>query len=90
MPSFSEFSVWAPIALFGTLLISLLVANMLKKNVPFLRDSLIPTSVLGGVMLLLISVIYEAIGDKPFFDTTYVGGGYARGLFQPGRSRARL
>ena len=74
MPSFSEFSVWAPIALFGTLLISLLGANMIKKNVPFLRESLIPTSVLGGIMLLLISVIYEAIAGKAFFDTTYFGG----------------
>ena len=74
MLDFWEFEVWAPVTLIGTLLISLLAANIVKKKVPFLRDSLIPTAVLGGVMLLVLSVIYEAIAGKVFFNTTYFGG----------------
>lgn len=80
MPNFWEFEVWGFISLVGTLLISLLAANIIKKKVPFLRDSLIPTSVLGGVMLLLISVIYEAIFGEMFFNTTYFGGNGAEAL----------
>ena len=74
MENFWEFNVWSGISLFGTLLISLLGANIVKKKIPFLRNSLIPTAVLGGVILLLISSVYEAIFDQRFFDTTYYGG----------------
>ena len=74
MQNFWEYDVWAPIALFGTLMISLLGANLLKKRVPFLRNSLIPTSVLGGLMLLIISSLYELCTDTIFFNTTYYGG----------------
>ncbi|MBO7292511.1 MAG: hypothetical protein J6V07_01105 [Clostridia bacterium] len=80
MQDFWEFSVWSGIALIGTLLISLIFANILKKRVPLLRNSLIPTSVLGGLMLLVISVSYEAIFGVSFFNTTYFGGNGAAGL----------
>lgn len=74
MLDFWEFSTWSFISLLGTLLISLLAANIIKKGTPFLRNSLIPTSVLGGLILLVISVVYEAISGKIFFNTTYFGG----------------
>ena len=74
MENFWEFNVWSGITIFGTLLISLLGANIIKKNVPFLRNSLIPTAVLGGLLLLVISMIYETIFDQRFFDTAYFGG----------------
>ena len=74
MQNFWEYDVWAPIALFGTLMISLLGANIVKKRVSFLRNSLIPTAVLGGLMLLIISSIYELCTDQIFFNTTYYGG----------------
>ena len=66
---FSEFSSWGFISLIAILLIYMLFANAIKKSVGFLRNSLIPTSVLGGILLLLTSVIYEAITGAPFFDT---------------------
>jgi ESS family glutamate:Na+ symporter len=80
MQNFWEYDVWAPIALFGTLMISLLGANIVKRRVPFLRNSLIPTAVLGGLMLLIISSIYELCTDKMFFNTTYFGGNGASTL----------
>ena len=80
MQNFWDFSVWGPVALFGTLLISLLDANILKKKLPFLRNSLIPTAVLGGLMLLIISVVYEAVTGDLFFNTKYYGGDGATGL----------
>ena len=61
MVSFWESSVWGFILLFSVLMVSLLVANIIKRKVPFLKNSLIPTSVLAGGILLLISVIYTLI-----------------------------
>ena len=65
--SFFEFSVWRSIMLIGVLLLSLLIANILKRKIPFLKRSLIPNSVLGGLILLVISSIcYFISGDYLF------------------------
>ena len=45
---------------------------------PFLKKSLIPTSVLAGILILIAAEVYTAITDVPFFDTEFFGGnGYA-------------
>ena len=71
---FWDYNVWSWILLFGTLLGSLLAGNILKKGIPFLRDSLIPTSVIGGILLLIITAIYKAITGNIMFDTAVFGG----------------
>ena len=78
MINFWDFSVWGGFMLVAVLLASLLVANMLKKSIPFLEKSLIPTSVLGGGILLIVAVIYKAITGDLMFNTAFFGGnGYA-------------
>lgn len=78
MINFWDFSVWGSFMLFAILLASLLLANILKKTVPFLEKSLIPTSVLGGGILLVIAIVYKAITGETMFDTAFFGGnGYA-------------
>ena len=74
MNNFWDFSVWGSFHLLAVLLVSLLAANILKRTVKFLRVSLIPTSVLGGVILLVIAEIYGAITGEVFFDTAFFGG----------------
>ena len=74
MENFWDFSVWGWILLLGTLLGSLLAGNVLKKGFPFLKNSLIPTSVLGGLILLVVSAIYKAITGDVMFDTALFGG----------------
>ena len=74
MINFWDFSVWGSFMLFAVLLGSLLVANILKKSVPFLEKSLIPTSVLGGAILLAVAFIYKLITDDVLFDTAFFGG----------------
>ena len=74
MLSFWDFSSWGFFNLTAVLLASLLVANMLKRSIPWLEASLIPTSVLGGGVLLVISVIYNNITGNEFFDTPFFGG----------------
>ncbi len=74
MANFWDFSVWSWIFLFGVLLGSLLVANVVKKSIPFLRNSLIPTSVLAGLILIVIAAVYKAITGDVMFDTAAFGG----------------
>ncbi len=78
MTNFWDYNVWGGINLVAVLLLSLLVANLLKKSFRIFRVSLIPTSVLGGIMLLIIAAIWNAVTGKPLFDTAFFGGnGYA-------------
>ncbi|MBO5981509.1 MAG: hypothetical protein J6Q24_03570 [Clostridia bacterium] len=74
MINFWDFSVWGSFMLFAVLLGSLLVANILKKSIPFLEKSLIPTSVLGGGILLVIAFVYKLITGDVIFDTEFFGG----------------
>lgn len=74
MINFWESSAWGAFHLIGVLLASLLVGNMLKRSVPFLRVSLIPTSVLGGCMLIAVAGIYKAVTGNIMFDTEFFGG----------------
>lgn len=74
MSNFWDFSVWGPFNLVAVLLLSLLAANLLKKYIPGLEKSLIPSSVLGGGILLVISSVFTLCTDKPMFDTAFFGG----------------
>ena len=49
------------------------VGNILKKTIPILRESLIPTSVLGGTVLIIVAAIYKLITGNVMFDTTVFG-----------------
>ncbi len=71
MENFWDSNVWGSLLLTAVLLISLLCANALKKSIRLLRVSLIPTSVLGGMLLLILAVVFEAIAKKPLFDTAF-------------------
>ena len=73
--SFSELSVWTFIMVFATLLAGMLVAAALKRFIPFLQKTLIPVSVLGGILLLIIStIVYFTAGDYLFNMPAYGDG----------------
>ena len=74
MGNFWDFNTWGFFNLVAVLLVSLLAANMLKRSIPVLQASLIPTSVLGGGILLVISMVYKAITGDEMFDTPFFGG----------------
>ena len=77
MEAFWDYSVWGFFNIFAVLLISLLVANALKKAIPVLEASLIPTSVLAGILLLIFSMVYDQFFNVRFFDSKiYNGSGY--------------
>ena len=74
MANFWDFSAWGIMNIVAVLLLSLLAANALKKSIGFLKRSLIPTSVLGGILLLIVSTVYQAITGNIMFDTEFFGG----------------
>jgi len=74
MADFWDSSVWGGINLIAVLLLSLLFANLLKRKVMLLRNSLIPTSVLGGLILLLCAVVYRRATGEQLFNTAFFGG----------------
>ena len=71
MNNFWDFNVWAWISVMAILFGGLLIGNVLKKTIPLFRYSLIPTSVLGGIILLLIAAIYRAITGDAMFDAAF-------------------
>lgn len=74
MSNFWDSSVWGPFNLMAVLLCALLAASLIKKNVKILKESLIPTSVLGGTILLLMSVIYKLCTGLHMFESNFYGG----------------
>ena len=74
MADFWDFEVWGFLNVIAVLLVTLLIANGLKRSIGFLRKSLIPTSVLGGLMLLGVASAYKAITGNVMFNEAFFGG----------------
>lgn len=62
-------SVWKLVVQIGLLLIFLLIGNGLRNLIPFLKKSLIPSSLIGGLLLLVTNIILKA------FDVTLIDKG---------------
>ncbi|MBR6657447.1 MAG: hypothetical protein IKL18_04665 [Oscillospiraceae bacterium] len=73
MENFWDYSVWGTLNVVAVLLASLLVGNILKKSIGFLKDSLIPISVIGGGILILVAWVYKLITSDIMFDTAFFG-----------------
>ena len=74
MENFWDYNVWSTLNLVAVLLSSLLAANILKKSVRALQASLIPTSVLGGGILIVVAGVYKLFTGNVMFDTAAFGG----------------
>ena len=74
MENFWGSEVWGTFNMIAVLLLSLLAANIMRRKIPFLRDSLIPVSVLGGILLVVLSAVYKWITGTQIFMTEFFGG----------------
>ena len=72
--NFWDSSTWQTFHLIAALLLAMLAANALKQTIPLLRRSLIPTSVLGGLMLLVTAAVYQGATGQVMFKTAFFGG----------------
>ena len=74
MLDFWGYETWGFLLLLSVLLGSLLAGNTLRRKIPLLRESLIPTSVLGGAVLLVVAAIYKWATGNVMFDQPMFGG----------------
>lgn len=68
MINFSDSNVWSVVLLIGVLLTCIMIAHILKRKIPFLNKSLLPASVLGGIIILVFTTVYKAITKEAFFE----------------------
>lgn len=68
--NFWDSQVWSFVVTLALLLGSMMLANLLRLQISFLRKSLIPSAVLGGFIILLLDTIYKAIFGHSMFDLT--------------------
>ena len=74
----SNTQLWNLIIQVGLIALFLLIANVLRRKIPFFRKSLMPTAVLAGFLFLILRTLAskliapEAFADLPYkpFDTT--------------------
>ncbi len=65
--NFWDAGVWSLMIELTILLVGMLTANMLRRLIKPLRQSLIPSSVLGGFLILFANMAYEKITGSPVF-----------------------
>ena len=73
MNNFADYNVWGGLLLVSVLLLAVITANTLKRLIKPLHNSLIPASVLGGLILLLISFLYKIIFGQEILETYFFG-----------------
>ncbi|MBR4308704.1 MAG: hypothetical protein IKT58_03820 [Oscillospiraceae bacterium] len=73
MENFWDYSVWGTLNTVAVLLAALLGANLLKRSIKPLQATLIPTSVLGGILILLTTWTYKMITGNVLFDEAFFG-----------------
>ena len=74
MENFWDSNTWGTLLVIAALLLSLLAANSLKRVFPVLQACLIPTSVLGGTILMIVAGLYKLFTGDVMFETQIFGG----------------
>ena len=67
MVNFWDSNVWSFLMVITALLVVMMIAHILKRNFKFLKKSLIPVSVLGGIIALIFTTTYKLITGENFF-----------------------
>lgn len=60
--------IWSFVVSMALLFGAMMLANMLRRSIPFLRRSLIPSSVIAGFLILAAAGIWRLITKTPMFD----------------------
>lgn len=58
--------VWVFLVQLGSLLLFLLLGNILRRKIPLFRKCLVPSALLGGILLLLVNMAGEQFGVMLF------------------------
>jgi ESS family glutamate:Na+ symporter len=72
--SSANVSLWNIIIQFGIIAVVILISNVLRRKVAFVRNSLMPTAVLGGFILLIARSVGLFSFDEKFMETLIYHG----------------
>ena len=66
MTSFADLTAWTWLIQFFIIVVALLVANMIRCNVPLFKRSLLPSALLAGLLILCLKPIgfFSTLVDK--------------------------
>ena len=67
--SSANVALWAPLIQIGIIAMLILVANVLRRKIAFIRDSLMPTAVLAGFLMLLLRNLGFEVIDGIFLES---------------------
>ena len=67
---FSSINTWGFLIQFGTIAGVLLLANVLRRKLPFVKKTLMPTAVLAGFILLILRIVLKAFNLEWVTTTT--------------------
>ena len=56
-------AVWSFLVQLGLLLIFLMLGNTLRRKIPLFKNLLVPSSLLGGTLLLIVNIIIKQFGE---------------------------
>ena len=62
-------ALWGPIVQIAIIAGAILLANVLRRKIPFIRKALIPTAVLGGFLVLIGKSLGIVPVNLEFFET---------------------
>ena len=68
MTNFWDSNVWSGLLIIAILFAFMLIAHILRRKIPFLSKSLLPPSVLGGVIILIFTTIFKLVTKENFFE----------------------
>lgn len=67
-------ALWNPMLQVGILAVVILLANIVRRKIPFIRRSMMPTAVIGGFLLLIFKLLGIIVPNPDFLeDVTYHG-----------------
>ena len=64
--------LWNAVVQMGIIATTILVANLLRRRFRFIRKSMMPTAVLGGLLLLVVKVIFDKGFGLTFLDNVFL------------------
>ncbi len=70
--NFWESNAWSLLIVIAVLFLGIAIAYTLKNCIKPLRVSLVPVSVLAGLIILVFTTIYKAITKENFFDLNFL------------------
>ncbi len=68
--NFWDTSVWSFVGTLAILFVTMLFANILRHQLSFIRKLMIPSSVLGGFIILLVAFLYKQITGNALFQSS--------------------